>query len=453
MNILNINFEENLPKKENENENKELNEKEKLLSSSQDIKNSIVSDKSTQDSFTFSLNHFNKEGNNIRNINEDARSQIPQTKMALLSALSDKKTTIILQKLLLESTKEITDNIINELIGNYRALIKDKNGNYFCSYLFKICDQNQRIKILKELSKTIYEDCTDKYASHSLQTFIDYSTCEEEYKLLLHSFNDPKKLYYASFDSCGNYVIQKIIEHIPEKFRKQFNLLFLISTPSLTLKQYGLNCCKKFIEFTKAEDLIASLINIIKKDFVKIATHNYGNFLIQEMLKKYNNTENGKNLKREIIDNFRILSSNKYSLYIVDLFLKIASSEEKNQVMVIHNLNNINLYQNLNNQNPILLNNINLGLTNYGEMQNNNSNNNQISPFINNINSINNINNMNNISNMSNISNINNMNNLNNNNHNINRMNNMNVLNPNDLPLSLHNFRKNNKRGFGNRNE
>lgn len=451
MNILNINFEENLPKKENENENKELNEKEKkLLSSSQDIQNLIVSDKSTQDSLTFSLNHFNKEGNNVTNvqnssINEDARSQIPLTKRAILSALSDKKTALMIQNILLVSNKETTDTIINELRGNYRNLIKDKNGNYFCSDLFKICDQNQRIKILKELSKTFYEDCTDKYATHSLQTLIDYSTCEEEYKLILNSFNDPTKLYYVSFDSYGNYVIQKIIEHIPEKFRRQFNLLFLLSTPSLTLKQYGLNCCKKFIEFTKTEELIASLITIIKKDFVKIATHNFGNFLIQEMLKKYNNTENGKNLKREIIDNFRILSTNKYSSYIVDLFLKIASSEEKNQVIAIHNLNNINLYQNFNNQNPLLLNNINLGLPNYGEMQNNNTNNNQISSFINNINhmnSINNINNMNNISNICNISNINNMNNLNNYNHNKNMMNNKKVVNPNDLPLSLHNFRK-----------
>ena len=32
--------------------------------------------------------------------------------------------------------------------------MKDKNGNYFCSDLFEVCDQSQRIKILKEIKVT-----------------------------------------------------------------------------------------------------------------------------------------------------------------------------------------------------------------------------------------------------------------------------------------------------------
>ncbi len=457
-------MEKNLLNNANENENKDLNDKEKkLFSSLNEMKSSTISDRTTQDSLTFPI-HSNKEDEkDLKNasLNESHVPQIPLTKKTILTCLKNKKTAMILQKILLEASKDIIDTIVKELSGNYRNLIKDKNGNYFCTDLFKICDQNQRIKILRELSETLADDCMDKCATHPIQTLIDYSTCEEEYKQILSSFNSSQKLYYVSFDSYGNYVVQKIIEHIPEKFRKNFNYLFIFSTPYLTLKQYGVNCCKRFIEHTKNEELIDLLINIVKKDFLKIATHNYGNFLIQELLKKYNNQTQGKNLKRDIIYNYKALSANKYSIYIVDLFLKIASMEEKKEVMVIHNLNsiNLNLNQNLNNQNQIMKNNINLGLQNFGEIQNNNSNNNPITSFIGNFNNYN----MNNISNINNMSNINNtnmnnginigtMNNINNRNNINNISNTSNMLNINNLPFSLHNFKKNNDDGLGKKN-
>ena len=297
-------------------------------------------------------------------------SPIPLTKKTLLSCISTQKTTLILQNILMESSKEVIDTIISQLSGNYRDLIKDKNGNYFCSDLFKICNQEQRIQILKELTQTISDDCVDKYGNHPIQTLIEFSSCEEEYQLILNSFYDFKTLIYASFDSYGSYVIQKIIEHIPEKFRIKFNLLFISFIPLISLKKYGVCSAKKFISFTKNEENIEKIVNIIRKNFVKIATNNFGNFLIQFIIKKWNNTIHGNKLKQEVIFNYKLLSENKYSSYICDLFLKIASKEEKNQLNMLLKFNFINnnnikfaqIYGQLNiidNKNANLVNNIN----------------------------------------------------------------------------------------------
>ena len=49
----------------------------------------------------------------------------------------------------MESSDEQVKLIANGLKGKYRQLILDKNGNFFCKDLFKICDQNERIEILK----------------------------------------------------------------------------------------------------------------------------------------------------------------------------------------------------------------------------------------------------------------------------------------------------------------
>ena len=323
---------------------------------------------------------------------KNPETDILLTKKAILSCLNAKCTTKMLQKILMETSKDIVATIVKELSGTYRDIIKDKNGNYFCTDLFKICEQSQRIMILKELTKTISEDCTHEFATHPIQTLIDFSSCEEEYKLILESFYDYKKFFYASFNSWGSYAIQKIIEHIPEKFRKQFNLLFITFIPMLSLKQYGVCSVKKFITYSKNEELNEKVVNLIRKNFVKIAINNFGNFLIQFMLKQWINESYGKKLMQVIRDNFLILYQNKYSYYICDLYLKFASNEEKLYLSNIMKLNSIQF-----NNNNFMPKNITNNNQNQNFNKNYKKNFNQNNMFMNN-NNINNIDNQNNSS-------------------------------------------------------
>ena len=83
------------------------------------------------------------------------------SKNIIFYSFNNQKMTKYLQKCLINAPKEIITFIIDELEGSFREVIKNKNGNYFCSNLLKICDKNNRIKILKELSSTINEDCID----------------------------------------------------------------------------------------------------------------------------------------------------------------------------------------------------------------------------------------------------------------------------------------------------
>ena len=70
-------------------------------------------------------------------------------KSAILSAFHNQRNTIILQKSLSEINKDTINTIVQELSGTFCKIIKNKNGNYFCTDLFKLCDKNQRISILK----------------------------------------------------------------------------------------------------------------------------------------------------------------------------------------------------------------------------------------------------------------------------------------------------------------
>ena len=329
---------------------------------------------------------------------------IPLTQKALLNSFNTQKTTMILQKVLFEASKDDIENIVNELFGKYRQIIKNKNGNYFCTDLFKVCDQKQRIKILNELTNTICDDCVDKYGTHPIQTLIEFSSCEEEYNLILNSFNDYNKLLFASINPNGSYVITKIIEHIPEKYRMNFNSLFIKIICFICTKKFGVCNAKKFVACTKNEEILRKLIDLIKDNFVNISSNDYGNYLIQYIVERWWNTSGGDEIKEQITDNIQILAKNKYSAFIIDLFLKLASKEDK--MLLITKINtNSNNNINPNNIDNILIMKImksigqtyacdNKNKTNFNFINNNNYiNNSQLSLLLNNLGNNNEINN------------------------------------------------------------
>ena len=318
------------------------------------------------------------------------------TKSTILSAFNNQNDTIYLQKLLMEASKETLTAIIKEISGTFSMIIKNKNGNYFCSDLFKVCNENQRIFILKEISMTLCDDCLDDFGTHSIQTLIEYSSSQEEYKIILSCFNDCTKIKKAAINSNGFYVIQKIISHIPENFRMEFNCLFLKLFYQLSLDIYGISTVKAFIYHTKNEEILNHIGIITYNNFLEIAKNKYGNYLIQCMLEHWGNSKPGIKLKKMCIAYFGELMENHYSKYICDLFIDRANIEEKKIVLAIllKNKQNFNIFsankdknkdkdkgnmQIKNNNNKNEINNINTHINN-----NINTNNNIYSPLSNN---------------------------------------------------------------------
>ena len=285
----------------------------------------------------------------IKETDISAKNDFEQfSKENIILTFNNQQSSKKLQKDLLGASKELIDFILEQLSGIFRIIIKNKNGNYFCSDLFKICNKEQRIKILKELSDYISDDCTDEFGTHPIQKLIEFSFSEEEYKLLLMSFNDINRILMASLNHNGSFVIQKLIVHIPETLRMDFNLIFVKLICILSRDMYGVCTVKKFIAYTKNELIVKQLLNIIITNFISISDNQYGNYLIQYLMEKWWKTEEGKNLKKLIISKYHILYKNQYSYYICDLFLKLCNDEERKLVLsslcnyptTIYNTNN-----------------------------------------------------------------------------------------------------------------
>ena len=251
----------------------------------------------------------------------------------IIASLPSQQKIIYLQKELREANNETIEFMVNELKGYYREIILDKNGNYLISDLIKVCQQKHRIQILEELSPTLSEDCLNCFATHPIQTLIDRSAGETEYKYILMSFNDYNKFLTASLDPNGAYTIKKIIERIPYQFRSEFNYIFVSFIGFTSKTKFGIITVKKFIACSKSDTINSLVMNFVRNNFMDLAVNQYANYLIQFLLEIWNNTTEGNELKEMIFKNFQAMCEKKYSSFICESFIKIISEEEKNELI------------------------------------------------------------------------------------------------------------------------
>ena len=180
----------------------------------------------------------------------------------------------------------------------------------------------------------------DECGTHVIQRLIEYASGEEEYNLLLLSFNEANSIIMSSMNQNGTYVIQKLIVHIPEKFRMKFNLIFINFVVLLSKDIYGVSTVKKFIGYTQNESLRKQFLNTIFNNIVNISSNQFGNYLIQYLLEKWWKSSDGAYLKKLIFSKFLILASNYYSSFICDLFYKLCNEDEKNSLTTFIKSNN-----------------------------------------------------------------------------------------------------------------
>ena len=255
------------------------------------------------------------------------------TRQFILNSFRDQGKTLLLQRIIRVANFEMIDYIIKELKGCYKDIIRDKNGNYFFSDLIRVCEINHRILILEELSPLISELCLNNFATFSIQTLIERASSEVEYKYILNSFYDYNKFLTASLDSNGSYTVQKIIERIPNRFRNDFNYIFISFIEFTSKTKFGIITVKKFISYTKDENTISQIMNFIRNNFMNFAVGQYSNYLIQFLLEKLKNTPEENEIKKLIFENFHEMSKKKYSSFICETFIRNISKEEKKKII------------------------------------------------------------------------------------------------------------------------
>ena len=303
-------------------------------------KNNNLKKKIPFENFKENFNKANLENSNSNNSNETLNTSIQMilTKEEIFFALSKQKTGIFLQKTIKEMNNIEISNIIQELKDSFSKLMKDKNGNYFCSDLFKLCSINQRLIIIKEIINDFINLSINQFGTHPIQILIELIESNEEIEIFSKVFNNLEQFLKLCFNSNGSYVIQKLITYIPENKRIFINNLFLNSIHILSCNMYGVVCLKKFVFFSKSDFVYNEIIINLISNFVKISEDQFGNYFVQYILDLWWERKEMMNIKNLIIFYFCRFSQNKFASHICEIYINHINLNEK-QILLSYFIN------------------------------------------------------------------------------------------------------------------
>ena len=261
------------------------------------------------------------------------------SKEEIFSAISKQKTAILLQNSIKDFNSLEISNLIKVLKGNFTKLMKDKNGNYFCSDLLKLCSSQQRLIILKEIIPEFISLSINQFSNHPIQILIELIELDEEIEYINYVFNSLEQFLNVCLNSNGSYVMQKIISNIPENKRIYINKLFLNSIHILSCDMYGVVTLKKFVYYSNNEFIYKSIISNLMQNFIKISENPYGNYFVQFILEMWWENKEMKNIKNLILSNFFRLSKNKFASHICEMYIKLINLNEK-QILLCYLMKN-----------------------------------------------------------------------------------------------------------------
>ena len=222
--------------------------------------------------------------------------------------------------------KEVEVALITKIIcANYKEIMCDYYGNYFLQKFFPFCNHQQRIEILLSIKNDFINISNDICGNHSLQCLISLQSTNEEKEIIKeYTQNNLKELCLGGNSS---HVITKIIKFLQESERQYINNFVINNLIELCIDSNGICVIKEFIYNMKSDNYIKLVLSIFEKETKKLTFNQFGNYIIQEVVKFYGYNY-CKNIINNLIHNLVEFSMAKFSSNVIDFLLEYLSKKQ-----------------------------------------------------------------------------------------------------------------------------
>jgi len=217
------------------------------------------------------------------------------------------------------------DFITKIICSNYKEIMCDYYGNYFLQKFFPFCTHKHRMDILYSIKNDYIDIANNICGNHSLQCLISLQTSKEEKEIIrLYTQNNLKELCYGGNSS---HVISKIIKTFKEPERQYINTFVLNNLLDLCVDSNGICIVKEFIYNIESNYHIKLIISTFEKETTKLTLNQFGNFIIQEVIKFFGYNYCKKIIKN-LINNIVEFSISKFSSNVIDFLLEYLSKKQ-----------------------------------------------------------------------------------------------------------------------------
>ncbi|KAG9452024.1 hypothetical protein H6P81_004928 [Aristolochia fimbriata] len=242
-----------------------------------------------------------------------------------------------LQRKFTDGTPEDVQKIFVEIIDHIVELMTDPFGNYLVQKLLEVCDEDQRMQILRSVTrkdKDLIKISCDMHGTRAVQKVIETLKTPEQTSIVVASLKPGIVMLIK--DMNGNHVAQRCLQHLMLQYRE---FLFDAATAhcvELATDRHGCCVLQKCLQNSDGEQSNCLMAEITSNALV-LSKDPFGNYVVQFVI------EQGipwaiDNVMEQLEGSYGELSTQKYSSNVVEKCLKHAGEDKA--ILIIQELIN-----------------------------------------------------------------------------------------------------------------
>ena len=238
----------------------------------------------------------------------------------------------LIEKINAKYKKYCVTILISMIENTLIKIMQHGRGNYCIQDLIEICDDYQKHIIIEMIRNDIVYLSLTKSSIYAVKKLVIKTTNLEDQETILRAVKG--NITKMGTDVNASYVLESIILNFKEEslLKLDFYNEIIDNLVTLCLSQHGTCLVKSFISYIKSYELRAKIDVVLADNCVVISENEYGNYCIQHMLEKWDNSL-CLNVINSLINNVYLLSSNKYSCNVIEKALNCLKGENKEKLL------------------------------------------------------------------------------------------------------------------------
>uniref|UniRef100_A0A0D9XF81 PUM-HD domain-containing protein n=1 Tax=Leersia perrieri TaxID=77586 RepID=A0A0D9XF81_9ORYZ len=218
---------------------------------------------------------------------------------------------------------------LSNIKGQIVKYSSDQNGSRFIQQKLEDCSIEEKDLVFAEVLPHASSLMTDVFGNYVIQKALEVIDLEQKIGLVRELGEHVLRCVY---DQNGNHVIQKCIECVPVE-----HIGFLVSSlqgqvAKLSMHPYGCRVIQRILEHCSHDSECLCIIDEILQSTCILAQDQYGNYVVQHLVKKGNGQERGEIITR-LAGQVVSMSQNKYASNVIEKCFEYGDGAER-EVMI-----------------------------------------------------------------------------------------------------------------------
>ncbi|MCL7023460.1 hypothetical protein MKW94_016125 [Papaver nudicaule] len=244
----------------------------------------------------------------------------------------DQNGARFLQRRFTEGTAEDINKIFCEIIDHIVELMTDSFGNYLVQKLLEVCNDSQRMQILRAITRKpgdLVKISRDMHGTRAVQKVIETLNTPEQFSMVISSLKPG--IVSLMKDPHGNHVAQRCLQYLMPHYS---GFLFEAVTAhclELATDRHGccvLQKCLDNLDFEQKRHLICQ----VTSNALILSQDPFGNYVVQFIL-ELEVPWATSNALSQLDGNYGNLSMQKYSSNVVEKCLKYSGEEHRPRII------------------------------------------------------------------------------------------------------------------------